>query len=72
MLLRYRYNVNNARNQCVDFLVKLGASSDDDLIIYESPPADLTNLFRNDAADTLFLREQLAFFFYFFSFLLSL
>jgi len=44
-------------NQCADFLAKLGASSDDSLIIYESPPASLTNLLRSDVAGTLFLRE---------------
>ena len=44
-------------NQCADFMAKLGASSDIDLLFHESPPVGLDNLLRSDAADTLFLRK---------------
>jgi len=44
-------------NQCAGFLAKLGTSSSDGLVIYESPPVGLANLLRSNAAGTFFLRE---------------
>jgi ribonuclease HI len=43
-------------NQCADFLAKLGASSDDNLVVHPQPPDDLRLLLRLDAQGTLFLR----------------
>lgn len=44
-------------NQCTDYLAKLGASSDDSLLLHPSPPDDLRPLLQNDATGTLFLRS---------------
>lgn len=44
------------RNQCADFMAKLGASSNEDFTIYSAPPADLLPLIRNDAMGTYFPR----------------
>ncbi|GAU33795.1 hypothetical protein TSUD_221330 [Trifolium subterraneum] len=44
-------------NQCVDFLAKLGASSDADLIIHASPPDDIFDLLKSDSFGTFFLRD---------------
>jgi ribonuclease HI len=44
-------------NQCADFLAKLGASSNDNLMIHTSPPDGLLNLLHADASGTLFMRE---------------
>jgi len=44
-------------NQCADFMTKFGASSDIDLLLHESLPDGLINLFKSDVDDTLFLRE---------------
>lgn len=43
-------------NQCADFMVKLGASSNFKFLCHESPPTDLLNLLRSDAAGTFYLR----------------
>lgn len=43
-------------NQCADFLAKLGASSDEELVMHSQPPEDLRPLIRSDASGTLFLR----------------
>jgi len=43
-------------NQCADYFAKLGASSDSDIMIHQSPPDDLRPLLRNDASGTLYLR----------------
>jgi hypothetical protein len=45
------------KNNCVDFLAKLGASSESDLTIHASPPEGLFDILRSDAAETFFLRE---------------
>jgi len=37
-------------NQCADILAKLDASSNFEFLCHESPPADLLNFLRNDAA----------------------
>ena len=44
-------------NQCADFLAKLGASSDEILLVHPHPPDDLRLLLRIDASGTLFLRD---------------
>ena len=44
-------------NQCADYFAKLGASSDVDILIHQSPPDDLRPMLRNDASGTLFLRS---------------
>ena len=44
-------------NQCADFLAKLGASSDDFMLLHPHPPDDLRPLLRIDASGTLFLRD---------------
>lgn len=35
-------------NQCADFIVKLGASNDDDLTIHSHPPEGLLPLLQSD------------------------
>jgi ribonuclease HI len=42
-------------NHCIDFLAKLGASSDADLLIHATPPDDILNVLRSDSALTFFL-----------------
>jgi len=44
------------RNQCADFLAKLGASSHVCFLEHQSPPHDLVSLLWNDAMGTAFLR----------------
>ncbi|GAU41508.1 hypothetical protein TSUD_302460 [Trifolium subterraneum] len=44
-------------NQCADFLAKLGASSDADLIIHASPPDGIFDLLKSDSFGTFFLRD---------------
>ena len=44
-------------NNCADYMEKLGASSDVELLHHDVPPAGLVNLLSNDAVGTLFLRE---------------
>jgi len=44
------------RNQCANFMVKLGASSYDECFIHSSPPQDLPVLLRNDAVGIYFPR----------------
>ena len=44
-------------NQCADFMTKLGASSNIDLLLHKSPPDGLINLLKSDDDGTLFLRE---------------
>ncbi|GAU40444.1 hypothetical protein TSUD_397630 [Trifolium subterraneum] len=44
-------------NQCADFLTKLGASSDADLIIHASPPNGIFDLLKSDSSGTFFLRD---------------
>ncbi|GAU12290.1 hypothetical protein TSUD_141980 [Trifolium subterraneum] len=44
-------------NQCADFLAKLGASSDADLIIHASPPDGIFDLLKSDSSGTFFLRD---------------
>lgn len=43
-------------NQCADYFAKLGASSDDGLLIQTLPPDDLCPFLKNDAFETLYLR----------------
>jgi len=43
-------------NQCEDFMAKLGASSDVDLLLHETPLVGLINLLRNDADGIFFHR----------------
>ncbi|XP_024626732.1 uncharacterized protein [Medicago truncatula] len=43
-------------NQCADFLAKLGASTDANLVVHLQPPHDLRPLLRLDVQGTLFLR----------------
>ncbi|MCH80847.1 replication protein A1-like protein, partial [Trifolium medium] len=47
-------------NQCADFLAKLGASSDNDLLIHNSSPEDMLDLLRSDVAGTFFLGKPLS------------
>jgi hypothetical protein len=51
------YQTLREGNQCADFMVKLGASSDTELFYHSSPPDDLLNLLRMDAAGTFFSRD---------------
>lgn len=44
-------------NQCTDFLVKLGASSYDDLVYHASPPDGFLYPLKIDAVETFFPRE---------------
>lgn len=44
-------------NQSADYLAKLGAMSDVNVLIHQSPPDELCPLLKNDAAGTLFLRS---------------
>ncbi|AES60552.1 hypothetical protein MTR_1g056190 [Medicago truncatula] len=44
-------------NHCVDFMAKLGATTDVDLTVYSSPPEDLLSLLLTDEMGTLFLRN---------------
>ena len=44
-------------NQCADFLAKLGASSDNDLVYHASPPDGLLYRLKMDAFGTFFPRE---------------
>jgi len=44
-------------NHCADFLAKLGATSNIDLIRHDSPPSKLLPLFRNDATGTFYMRH---------------
>jgi len=41
-------------NQSADFMAKLGAASDIDIVIHSSPPSDLMELLRTDAMGTYF------------------
>jgi len=43
-------------NQCADFMAKLGASSNFELICHNSPPTELLPLLQSDAAGTFYLR----------------
>jgi hypothetical protein len=43
-------------NHCVDFLAKLGASSNEDLLVHQSPPHGLIDMIKNDAMGACFLR----------------
>ena len=43
-------------NQCADCFAKLGAASDDALLIHSMPPNDLCPFLKNDASGTLYLR----------------
>ena len=44
-------------NQCGNFLAKLGASSDNELLLHASPPEALLPLLQMDAAGTFYSRE---------------
>ncbi|MCI56903.1 hypothetical protein A2U01_0078154, partial [Trifolium medium] len=44
-------------NQCVDSLAKLGASSDVDLVIKNSPPICMLDLLKNNTIRIVFIRE---------------
>ncbi|KAF7831938.1 ribonuclease H [Senna tora] len=44
-------------NQCADFMAKLGSASDDDYVIWDSPPDGIGHLLLADRMSTLFLRE---------------
>jgi len=44
-------------NQCVDYLAKLGASSDVEIYTHSSPPVDLLPLLRIDASGIFFTRS---------------
>ncbi|AES67104.1 hypothetical protein MTR_2g086830 [Medicago truncatula] len=46
------------RNQCPDFMVKLGASSNIEFLLYGSPLNDLLHLLKIDANETFFSRER--------------
>jgi hypothetical protein len=50
-------------NQCKNFLVKLGASSNFEFLCHEPPPMDLLNFLRGDAAGLFYLKVLLFFFF---------
>lgn len=51
------YHTLREGNQCTDFMTKLGASSDTELLYHSSPPEDLLNIVRMDATRTFFFRE---------------
>ncbi|XP_024633938.1 uncharacterized protein [Medicago truncatula] len=51
------YHTLKEGNQCADFMAKLGAYSDTELFYHSSPPDDLLNLLRMDAAETFFSRD---------------
>lgn len=51
------YHTLREGNQCADFMAKFGASSDTGLSYHSSPPDDLLNLLRMDAAGTFFSRD---------------
>jgi len=51
------YHTLREDNQCVDFMVKLGASLDTELLYHSSSRDDLLNLLRMDADETFFSRE---------------
>jgi len=44
-------------NRCADFIAKLGASSDKELLLCDSPSTDLLSLLKIYAADTFFSRK---------------
>jgi hypothetical protein len=44
-------------NQCADFMAKIGASNDVDLLIHSHPPEELLPLLHSDELGTLFLRR---------------
>jgi hypothetical protein len=48
-------------NQCTDFFVKLGTSTDADFLTYASPPKGVCNLLKNDATKTFFFVNYLSF-----------
>jgi hypothetical protein len=50
------YHTIREGNQCADFLVKLVATSDADLIIHSSPPVDLLSQLKIDVSGTFFSR----------------
>jgi len=43
-------------NQCTDFMAKLGATSNEEFSVHNSPPSDLLPLIRSDAMRTAFPR----------------
>ena len=51
------YHTLSKGNQCVDYMTKLGASSNIKFLLHSSPPNDLMHLLKTDAAETLFSRE---------------
>jgi len=59
LLLQSNITVSNLSetNQCVDFMAKLGVSSDDGLVLHDSSLVGLFDLLRSDATDTFYLRE---------------
>lgn len=44
-------------NRFANFMEKLGASFDDDLVLHDSSLADLFELLKSDTDDTFYLRE---------------
>jgi len=44
-------------NHCADFLAKYGASTDEEFVIHQTPPADLLPLLQADALGTSFVRH---------------
>jgi len=51
------YHTLREGNQCADFMAKLGASSNIELLLHSSPPNDLMHLITTDAAGSFFSRE---------------
>jgi hypothetical protein len=49
-------------NQCADYLAKLGASSDVEIITHSSLPVDLLPLIKTDASGIFFSRPLFFFF----------
>jgi hypothetical protein len=69
LLANYNYSLHHTLregNQCVDFLAKVGATSDAALVSYSSPPIDLLLQLKIDVSGTFLPRHS------FFSFLFLL
>jgi hypothetical protein len=59
----YLHHTLRVENKCADFFAKLRALSDADFLTHASPLEGVRDLLRNDATETVFLREYFFFFF---------
>jgi hypothetical protein len=53
----FLYHILRERNQYAEFFANLEASSDVGFLTYDSPPADVYDLLKNDAIATFFLHD---------------